>query len=110
MLLFSLIESKLILPVHLRHLHTRRADEIGAFTRFQRKFSHGLETFIERVYRPSLNTALNWRYLVISVFIALFILSLTLPMSGRMKFTFFPRVQGEFATGTLQMQEGTPLK
>ncbi|MDQ5767458.1 efflux RND transporter permease subunit [Thiothrix subterranea] len=109
-LLFSLIESKLILPVHLRHLHTRRADEIGAFTRFQRKFSHGLETFIERVYRPSLNTALNWRYLVISVFIALFILSLTLPMSGRMKFTFFPRVQGEFATGTLQMQEGTPIE
>ncbi|WGZ96109.1 MAG: efflux RND transporter permease subunit [Candidatus Thiothrix putei] len=109
-LLFSLIESKLILPVHLRHLHTRRADEIGAFTRFQRKFSHGLETFIERVYRPSLNAALNWRYLVISVFIALFILSLTLPMSGRMKFTFFPRVQGEFATGTLQMQEGTPIE
>lgn len=108
-LLFSLIESKLILPVHLRHMHLRNDAEIGAFTRFQRKFSHGLETFIERVYRPSLDTALNWRYLVISVFIALFILTLTIPMSGRMKFTFFPRVQGEYATGTLQMQEGTPL-
>lgn len=108
-LIFSLIQSKFVLPVHLRHLHPRRDDEIGAFTRFQRKFSHGLETFVERVYRPSLQTALNWRYLVLSLFIALFILTLTLPMSGRMKFTFFPRVQGEFATATLQMQEGTPI-
>ncbi len=108
-LLFSLIQSKFVLPVHLRHLHPRRDDEIGAFTRFQRKFSNGLETFVERVYRPSLETALNWRYLVLSIFIALFILTLTLPMSGRMKFTFFPRVQGEFATATLQMQEGTPI-
>ncbi|OQX10940.1 MAG: acriflavine resistance protein B [Thiothrix lacustris] len=109
-LIFSLIESKLILPAHLRHMHPRRDAEIGAFTRFQRKFSHGLENFIERVYRPSLNTALNWRYVVISVFIALFILSLTIPMSGRMKFTFFPRIQGEYATATLNMQEGTPLE
>ncbi len=109
-LLFSLIESKLILPVHLRHLHLRRDDEIGWLTRFQRKFSHGLEQFILNYYRPSLEKALNWRYLVISIFILLFILSLTIPMSGRMKFTFFPRIQGEYVTGTLQMQEGTPIE
>lgn len=108
-LLFSLIESKLILPAHLRHMHLRGDAETGAFTRFQRKFARGLENFVERVYRPSLNAALHWRYLVISIFIALFILSLTIPISGRIKFTFFPRVQGEYATATLQMQEGTPL-
>lgn len=108
-LLFSLLESKLILPAHLRHLHHRGDTEVSAFTRFQRHFSHGLESFVHKVYRPSLETALNWRYLVISIFIALFILALTLPMSGRMKFTFFPRVQGEYATATLQMQEGTPI-
>ncbi|MFN3785921.1 MAG: efflux RND transporter permease subunit, partial [Thiothrix sp.] len=109
-LLFSLIESKLILPVHLRHMRPRRDDEMSAFTRFQRKFSHGLESVVQRFYRPSLEAALNWRYLVISIFIALFILSLAMPMSGRLKFTFFPRVQGEYATATLQMQEGTPIE
>ncbi len=109
-LLFSLIESKLILPVHLRHMHLRSDDEIGRLTRFQRKFSHGLEQFILNYYRPSLEKALNWRYLVISIFILLFILSLTIPMSGRMKFTFFPRIQSEYVTGTLQMQEGTPIE
>lgn len=109
-LLFSLIESKFILPAHLRHLHSRRDAEVGVFTRFQRKFSHGLEAFVQRFYRPSLEAALHWRYLVISIFIALFILTLVMPMSGRLKFTFFPRVQGEYATATLQMQEGTPLE
>lgn len=110
-LLFSLVESKLILPTHLRHMQLRPEDgKRGWFTRFQQSISHGLERFVEKVYRPILNVALNWRYLTFSIFIIVLVISFSLIASGRYKFTFFPRIQSERATATLQMKEGTPIE
>ena len=110
-LLFSLVESKLILPAHLRHMKLRTAeDDKNLLTHFQRKISHGLEYFVEHYYRPALEVALSWRYLTISLFIVILILSFAMVGSGRYKFTFFPRIQSERATATLQMKEGTPIE
>lgn len=110
-LLFSLVESKLILPAHLRHMKLRTAeDDKNPLTRLQRRISHGLEHFVEHVYRPVLEKALDWRYLTISIFIVILILSFSMVASGRYKFTFFPRIQSERATATLQMKEGTPIE
>ncbi|EIJ33102.1 efflux RND transporter permease subunit [Thiothrix nivea] len=110
-LLFSLVESKLILPAHLRHMKLRTAEaDKNPLTHFQRKISHGLEYFVEHYYRPALEVALNWRYLTISIFIVILIISFSLVGSGRYKFTFFPRIQSERATATLQMKEGTPIE
>ena len=41
-LLFSLVESKLILPAHLRHVNVRGAD--GLLARMQQRIADGLET------------------------------------------------------------------
>lgn len=110
-LLFSLVESKLILPAHLRHMKLRTAEQDkNPITHFQRKISHGLEYFVEHYYRPTLEKVLDWRYLTISVFIVVLILSFSLVASGRYKFTFFPRIQSERATATLEMKEGTPIE
>ena len=47
-LLFSLVESKLILPSHLKHLQIPTRPNM--FVRFQSRIADGLESFVEHVY------------------------------------------------------------
>jgi multidrug efflux pump subunit AcrB len=68
-LLFSLIESKLILPAHLKHLRPQTGS--GFFSRFQAGIATGLEGFIARVYQPTLRWAVQYRGTVLAVFIAM---------------------------------------
>ncbi len=110
-LLFSLVESKLILPAHMKHIRPEK--QIGkpnAYQRFQRYFSHGLENSIIRYYSPFLDRTLKHRYLTLAVFIAVSIVVLSIVFSGRFGYTFFPRVQSETARATLIMPRGTPVE
>ena len=71
-LLFSLIESKLILPCHLKHLRTNRdRKRLNWFERFQQKISHGLELFVAKVFQPILNFTLQFRYAALATFLAI---------------------------------------
>jgi len=107
-LLFSLIESKFVLPSHLQHMKLRSPDtKPNILIRIQQIVSRGLERFIERVFNPILNIALNWRYLTLAIFISVLILTVAMVKSGRFKYTFFPRIQSEIITATLEMPEGT---
>jgi len=107
-LLFSLLESKLILPSHLQHMKLRKKENF--LIRLQQKISRGLELFIEKIYSPILNFLLNWRYLTLAFFISILILTLAMVVSGRYKYTFFPRIQSEVITATLTMPEGTAIE
>ena len=109
-LLFSLIESKFVLPSHLQHMKLRSKEKVGWLIRLQQKISRGLEHFIHGVYRPFLNQALNWRYLTLVIFISVLALTLSIVISGRYKYTFFPRIQSEVVYATLQMPEGTAIE
>lgn len=106
-LLFSLIESKFVLPSHLQHMKLRKTSNFLIW--IQQKISRGLELFIDKVYSPTLNTLLNWRYLTLSVFISVLIITIAIVASGRYKYTFFPRIQSEVITATLLMPEGTAI-
>ena len=88
-LTFSLVESKLILPAHLAHMKVKHyeKDTHNAFVRFQRFFSEGLHHFIDDVYAPFLDKALKHRYLTLSVFISLLVLSIGLLAGGIPGFT-----------------------
>jgi len=109
-LTFSLVESKLILPAHLAHMKTKHyeKDTHNVFIRFQRFFSEGLHHFVDRHYIPFLNRALAHRYLTLSVFISLLILSIGLLAGGILRFVFFPDITADFLQVELQMNEGTP--
>jgi multidrug efflux pump subunit AcrB len=111
-LLFSLIESLLILPAHLRHLKqedaTRRRR--GPWHRFQGRFADGLQWFIRRAYRPSLDFALRWRYLTVAAGIATLALTASLWFGGWVKWTFFPDVEADVASVTLALPQGTPIE
>jgi len=109
-LIFSLIESKFVLPSHLRYMHLRKdASKISLLARLQQKISRGLELFIKVVFRPFLNIALNWRYLTLAIFISILVLTLSIVISGRYKYTFFPRIESELISATLKMPDGIAI-
>ena len=109
-LLFSLIESKLILPSHLKHLSAGRTDfkKVPWWQKIQRVFSDGLELFVARIYQPVLAYALKHRYVTMSIFLGVGMLIYGLVGGGRIKFVYFPRVDSETATARLSMPLGTP--
>ncbi len=110
-LIFSLVESLLILPAHLSHGHANKEPRIAigrAWRRFQGLFTSGLAWFIEMVYRPFLRRALRRRYLTMSVGFATFILTIGLISGGWIKFRFLPSVDGDYVAAMLTMPLGTP--
>jgi multidrug efflux pump subunit AcrB len=107
-LLFSLVESKLILPAHLRHLDLARPDP--PLVRLQQKVADGLERAIVRLYAPVLALTLQHRYLALSLFVAVAVVVGGIVASGQINFVFFPRVQSETARATLTMPAGTPFE
>lgn len=110
-LVFSIVESKFILPAHLAHMKVRHYSSTtnNAGIRFQRFFSEGLHSFIDKYYSPFLIKCLKRRYLTLSVFIALFILSIGLLAGGVLRSVFFPDISADFVQVDLRMNEGTPV-
>jgi multidrug efflux pump subunit AcrB len=109
-LIFSLVESKLILPAHLAHMKIKHyeKDTHNVFVRFQRFFSEGLHHFVDDRYAPMLKKALQHRYLTLSIFISMLILSIGLLAGGILRFVFFPDITADFLQVNLEMNEGTP--
>ena len=108
-LLFSLVESKLILPAHLKHVRIPKKGEGNALVRGQRRIADGLETVIERIYQPMLGAAMRYRYATVALFVGVMLIVFAVVTSGNLRFVFFPRIESEFASATLTMPPGTPF-
>ena len=104
-LLFSLVESLNILPAHLAH---RRTDRRGPWSRFQRALAEGIETLVDRVYRPALAASLRWRYVSLAAGVSMLVLTVGLVLGGRVAFHFFPAPEADVIYATLTMPLGTP--
>ena len=110
-LLFSLIQSKLILPAHLALLRPANNEESrNPILKLQRKVAQGMETFIDKFYRPILKMALGSRYVVITIFIALFFIAIGLVRGERIKWEFFPEVEAEIISAKVKMVEGVAFE
>jgi multidrug efflux pump subunit AcrB len=105
-LLFSLVESFFILPAHLGH--GSAAATKG--TRLNRWTQAKLDIFVERIYRPFLYRAMAARYLVLSVAVALFAITIGLVASGRVPFNFFPRIEMDVVTASVRLPYGSPVE
>lgn len=109
-LIFSLIETKLILPAHLRHLTIKDTHRKNAFERFQAYFAAGLKRFCDTVYSPLILKAIHYRYITLSVFIAALILAVSFVKAGIVKQVFFPTIPSDFIQAELIMPPGTPYE
>ncbi|MBI1357995.1 MAG: MMPL family transporter [Acidobacteria bacterium] len=115
-LLFSLMESQLILPSHLAHYHPapdrkkKRALPIRLWNGFFNLFSDGLDLFVSRLYRPALNWALRWRYLTVAIAVATMFMTLGLIGGGALKFIYFPEVESDNVLSDVTMPQETPVE
>lgn len=109
-LLFSIVESKFVLPSHMSHLNFHSEKKPNVFARGQHAIADAFERFVENVYQPMLAAALRNRYLVLSLFVGGAIIIFSLVSAGHIRFIFFPRVQSETARVTLEMPAGTPFE
>ncbi len=122
-LMFSLVESKLILPAHLVHTKIEPVDEEDLFNprrhikfwtriprfflKIQRRVQHGLQWVIHDWYRPTLERAVDNRGLTTSIFVAMLILTAGVMASGIVKFEMFPEQASDFIRVGLEMQTGS---
>jgi len=111
-LLFSLIESKFVLPAHLKHLKLRQneVERQGRLSQMQQRFADGFEHMILKYYQPLLALSLKHRLTTLALFSGVFILILAFILSGWTRFVFFPRVEADTARASLTMPSGTPFE
>ncbi len=105
-LTFSLIESFLILPAHLAHLHPPKP---GGIMAFQAKIADSLLWVADRFYRPLIKLSLTARYFTVTLFVMMFVLSVALLVQGWVQFRFFPDVEGDDIALRITMEQGTPF-
>ncbi|WP_193214675.1 efflux RND transporter permease subunit [Luteolibacter marinus] len=111
-LIFSLIESKLILPSHLAHIDVHRRGR-NIFSRalyaFQDAVAAGLQRFVRRFYLPVLRWLMGYRYLVAAAFLALLIVVIGLIPAGKLRFVFFPDIFRDDISANIELEQGLPV-
>lgn len=109
-LVISLVESLWVLPAHLAALKDPKATgPYAAVYRQQQKVRRALELFIQRVYGPSLDVALRWRYTAFATGLAMLIAAGGWVAGGHTPFRFMPDIAGDVTIADVQMPFGTPL-
>jgi len=122
-LIFSLVESKLILPAHLVHAVIKPVDEDDLFhpqrhipllqrvprffQKIQRHTQHGLHRVIHDFYRPMLEKVVDNRGLTVALFAGALIVTIGLVNSKLVRVVLFPEVPGDFIRMQLEMESGT---
>ncbi|MCP4681503.1 MAG: efflux RND transporter permease subunit, partial [Desulfobacterales bacterium] len=108
-LLGSLIEALMILPAHLSRNRQGLIKSNQALKK-EKRVSRLLKRFINGPYAGLLGFCIRWRYATIAAGIALLMLAVGIWAGGRLKFTFFPKVESDLLICTLTMPAGTPMQ
>ena len=120
-LIFSIIESQLVLPAHLGHMKwsdpakSERQHSLRArWKRFQIIMATSLGRFARDRYRPMLDRALSQRYAVIAGGIGTLAIAIATGYwgigSAKMNFSFFPPIESDYVTASLLMPQGSPVE
>ncbi|MEM8555164.1 MAG: efflux RND transporter permease subunit, partial [Pseudomonadota bacterium] len=111
-LIFSLIESKFILPAHLAHIrlkdgHGNRLTRVWGGV--QAGAQSGLSWVRDRLYKPMLRASVRHRYAVFVLFVTLASLGLGLMAKGKVQTVFFPDIPGQVITVSLETDARAPF-
>lgn len=111
-LIFSLIESKFILPAHLAHISLDETPKhllTRGWAQVQRVARTALGWVRDCLYLPTLGFSLRHRYAVLIVFCAAGLLGVGLIAKGKIAVAFFPDVPGQIVTVNLEMDARAPF-
>lgn len=108
-LVFSLIESQLILPSHLRSGSSGGKKESQSwFRKIFAGFDGLMQAAMQRIYQPLLGWALRLRYLTVLVAVATLAFTVNLVRDGSIEFVFFPDVESDHVAAALTLPQETP--
>ncbi|SEH06969.1 efflux RND transporter permease subunit [Candidatus Venteria ishoeyi] len=105
-ILASLVESFLILPGHLRHsfLHLHHQSNTG----IRHKLDTAFEKLRDNYFRPLIHRVLQWRILMVAILLSLLMLGISLLVSGKVPFNFFPTPEPAIVNANINFISGTP--
>ena len=106
-LFVSLVEAFLILPAHLAH---GRDWSVGAMRQLKEAVQSGLNGVRDAVFVPLARLSVTYPYVVIASCLAVLIATSGLLSGGHIRFIFFPTVEGDEITVSLEMPAGTPFQ
>ncbi|MCW8091515.1 efflux RND transporter permease subunit [Alteromonas sp. ASW11-130] len=98
-LFFSLIESKLILPAHIAHINFKPIKANSWRAKFNTRFNN----LVNGPYRRTVEKALEWRWAVLMIFIAMLLVSLGLMAANYVRFVPEPKVPHDFPSVRIEM-------
>ncbi|BBB30806.1 efflux RND transporter permease subunit [Neptunomonas japonica] len=102
----SLIEAFLILPHHLQHSLAHHSERQPS--QWRNRFEAKFEKLRARVGTMA-DTAIRYRYLTVGFAIVMLIISISLIISGTLKFKGFPDIEGNRLEVRVLMPQGTPF-
>lgn len=111
-LIFSLIESKLILPAHLKNIKVQAAPKniiSRNWVALQSRMVRGLELSVSKLYQPALRWLIPRRYITLASFIAILMLVIGLLPSGQLRFVFFPSIFRDSISANIELEQGLPV-
>ena len=102
-LIFSLIESKLILPAHLVKMKVKEFNPRNPIDRLRAGVDKNLKSFIENYYQPGLTKCLEYRYAVLMFFISIMLISAGLFGGGFVRYLGQPKIPHDFPRISVDM-------
>jgi multidrug efflux pump subunit AcrB len=106
----SLVECFWILPAHVGHQKHPHKGFFGWMHAWQQRFSKAFVRMVHNRYGPLLGLALRWRYVTISLGIAILLVTVGYVKSGRMGFELFPKIESDYAKVTATLPFGTSFQ
>ena len=111
-LIFSLVESKFILPTHLAMSHREnRANNFAGrlLQRVRQACANAFEYFSEEIYQPVLNKVFDKKVVTLIAFTSVMLFTFGALNKGLIPTTFFPEIPGRFATIEVDMDQDATL-
>jgi len=107
-LLVSLIEALFILPAHLGHGSKKERFKIGKYvTKWQQAFAQRFDRFVDRYYRPLLDTSLRNRYITLAAAVGLLGVVGGFGYSDHMGIILMPEVAADEIEAGVRLPVGT---
>lgn len=114
----SLVEALIILPAHLAHSkalevkdETKKRTGISllfAKLRYINKFGDAFINFLRsKLYLPALKFGIKYKFLTVSIFLGLLLVTIGSINGGIIRTTFFPNIASDRIRIQLKMEEGT---
>jgi len=111
-LIFSLIESLIILPVHLKTVRNTKSKQPNFIANYWEKLSVPFNSFFYNLrdwYLLKIKIIISYRYISLVTLVCSLFLILSLVINGWIKFSFFPQVDADFVSSDISYFAGTSI-